>query len=117
MQFATRYSNFYSPHLIGHLQVENVNRFFQFIHVQTLRLRPSPQLKAEFSNPSASFHSTQSVAAVAMSKFDEKSPLPYEKLVERLAVVKSRLGRPLTLSEKVLYSHLDDPKGQGRCIP
>ena len=85
-------------------------------HVQTLRLRPSPQLKAEFSNPSAGFHSTQSVAAVAMSKFDEKSPLPYEKLVERLAVVKSRLGRPLTLSEKVLYSHLDDPKGQGRCI-
>ena len=49
---------------------------------------------------------------MAMSKFDEKSPLPYEKLVERLAVVKSRLGRPLTLSEKVLYSHLDDPKGQ-----
>ena len=48
-----------------------------------------------------------------MSKFDEKSPLPYEKLVERLSVVKSRLGRPLTLSEKVLYSHLDDPKGQG----
>jgi len=79
---------------------------------QTLRLRPSPQLKAEFFNPSAGFHSSQSVAAAAMSKFDEKSPLPYEKLVERLSVVKSRLGRPLTLSEKVLYSHLDDPKGQ-----
>jgi len=79
---------------------------------QTLRLRPSPQLKAEFFNPSAGFHSSQSVAAVAMSKFDEKSALPYEKLVERLSVVKSRLGRPLTLSEKVLYSHLDDPKGQ-----
>ena len=80
--------------------------------MQTLRLRPSPQLKAEFSDRSAGFHTTQNVAAVAMSKFDEKSPLPYEKLVERLAVVKSRLGRPLTLSEKVLYSHLDDPKGQ-----
>ena len=29
-----------------------------------------------------------------------------------MQVVKSRLARPLTLSEKVLYSHLDDPAGQ-----
>merc|ERR1711992_144471 len=27
-------------------------------------------------------------------------------------VVKQRLGRPMTLSEKILYSHLDDPAGQ-----
>ena len=47
-----------------------------------------------------------------MSKFDATSEMPYEKLVSKLAVVKSRLGRPLTLSEKVLYSHLDDPAGQ-----
>merc|ERR1712241_1477930 len=40
------------------------------------------------------------------------SAMPYEKLVANLEVVKSRLGRPLTLSEKVLYSHLDDPAGQ-----
>merc|ERR1712012_458969 len=43
---------------------------------------------------------------------DESSPMPYEKLVANLEVVKSRLGRPLTLSEKILYSHLDDPAGQ-----
>lgn len=49
---------------------------------------------------------------MAMSKFDETSPLPYEKLLKNLEVVKSRLGRPLTLSEKVLYSHLDDPANQ-----
>ena len=47
-----------------------------------------------------------------MSKLDASSEMPYEKLVSKLAVVKSRLGRPLTLSEKVLYSHLDDPAGQ-----
>ena len=47
-----------------------------------------------------------------MSKFDASSPMPYEKLVSRLAIVRSRLGRPLTLSEKVLYSHIDDPAGQ-----
>jgi len=38
--------------------------------------------------------------------------MPYEKLLKNLEVVKSRLNRPLTLSEKVLYSHLDDPQGQ-----
>lgn len=46
-----------------------------------------------------------------MSKFDPK-PLPYDQLTKNLEVVKKRLGRDMTLSEKVLYSHLDDPKGQ-----
>ncbi|MDI1485035.1 MAG: Aconitate hydratase mitochondrial [Ramalina farinacea] len=31
---------------------------------------------------------------------------------ENLQVVRSRLNRPLTYAEKVLYSHLDDPHGQ-----
>merc|ERR1712135_57920 len=52
------------------------------------------------------------VANVAMSKFDKNSTMPYEKLVKNLEVVKSRLNRPMTLSEKILYSHLDDPAGQ-----
>jgi len=55
---------------------------------------------------------TSRVACVAMSKFDQTSEMPYEKLVSNLEVVKSRLARPLTLSEKILYSHLDDPAGQ-----
>merc|ERR1712012_557236 len=55
---------------------------------------------------------TSRVANVAMSKFDQTSPMPYEKLLKNLEVVKSRLNRPLTLSEKILYSHLDDPAGQ-----
>nr|XP_026499016.1 probable aconitate hydratase, mitochondrial [Vanessa tameamea] len=54
---------------------------------------------------------TAAAAQVAMSKFD-KVPLPYDKLTKTLEVVKKRLGRDMTLSEKVLYSHLDDPKGQ-----
>jgi aconitate hydratase len=49
---------------------------------------------------------------VALSKFDTSVYLPYEKLCERLDIVRSRLNRPLTMSEKVLYSHLDDPKNQ-----
>ena len=31
---------------------------------------------------------------------------------ENLSIVRSRLNRPLTYAEKILYSHLDDPHGQ-----
>ncbi|XP_043471926.1 probable aconitate hydratase, mitochondrial [Leptopilina heterotoma] len=51
-------------------------------------------------------------AKVAMSKFDSSNYLPYEKLDSNLQVVKKRLNRPLTLSEKVLYSHIDEPSKQ-----
>ncbi|CAH1794200.1 unnamed protein product [Owenia fusiformis] len=49
---------------------------------------------------------------VAMSKFETDRNLPYEKLQDNLNIVKKRLGRPLTLSEKILYSHIDDPQNQ-----
>lgn len=59
------------------------------------------------------FHASCAMSSkVALSKFDTNVYLPYEKLVERLDIVKKRLNRPLTMSEKVLYSHLDDPKNQ-----
>lgn len=60
-------------------------------------------------------HSSPSIAAaakVAMSKFEPDRYLPYEKLADNLDTVKNRLKRPMTLSEKILYSHLDDPKNQ-----
>ena len=34
------------------------------------------------------------------------------KMSENLSVVRSRLNRPLTYAEKILYSHLDNPHGQ-----
>uniref|UniRef100_A0A182IXZ9 Aconitate hydratase, mitochondrial n=1 Tax=Anopheles atroparvus TaxID=41427 RepID=A0A182IXZ9_ANOAO len=59
------------------------------------------------------FHASCAAASkVALSKFDQNVYLPYEKLQKNLEIVKKRLGRPLTLSEKVLYSHLDDPANQ-----
>ncbi|XP_018326262.1 probable aconitate hydratase, mitochondrial [Agrilus planipennis] len=61
------------------------------------------------------FHISPLAAAaskVAMSNFDKDQYLPYEKLVKNLEVVKKRLGRPLTASEKILYSHLDEPDKQ-----
>ncbi|MDE2305197.1 MAG: aconitate hydratase [Gammaproteobacteria bacterium] len=36
----------------------------------------------------------------------------YQAMERRLAVVRRRLRRPLTLAEKVLLGHLDDPQGQ-----
>jgi len=36
----------------------------------------------------------------------------YKKMEERLDKVRSRLGRPLTFAEKVLFGHLADPSGQ-----
>ena len=55
---------------------------------------------------------TSIVANTALSKFDQKFPIPYENLIKNLEVVKQRLNRPMTLSEKILYSHLDDPANQ-----
>lgn len=49
---------------------------------------------------------------VALSKFDQDRYLNYDKLVDNLKIVRDRLQRPLTLSEKILYSHLDNPSGQ-----
>jgi aconitate hydratase len=36
----------------------------------------------------------------------------YSTLDERLAIGRERLGRPLTLAEKILINHLDDPRNQ-----
>ena len=35
----------------------------------------------------------------------------YAKLHERLAAVRKRVNRPMTLTEKILFGHLDDPAG------
>ena len=47
-----------------------------------------------------------------MSKFEPDRLLPYDKLSSNLNIIKKRLNRPLTLSEKILYSHIDQPETQ-----
>ncbi|KAJ6189754.1 hypothetical protein N7519_004662 [Penicillium mononematosum] len=49
---------------------------------------------------------------VEMTNQETGHYINYKKMSENLAIVRSRLQRPLTYSEKVLYSHLDDPHGQ-----
>lgn len=49
---------------------------------------------------------------VAISPLEPNTPLSYDKVRARLAIVRERLNRPLTLGEKILYGKLEDPKGQ-----
>uniref|UniRef100_A0A915ABB1 Aconitate hydratase, mitochondrial n=1 Tax=Parascaris univalens TaxID=6257 RepID=A0A915ABB1_PARUN len=51
-------------------------------------------------------------ANVPISRFEPHHYLPYEKLEKNVAIVRKKLNRPLTLSEKILYGHLDDPAKQ-----
>ncbi|KAH8653324.1 aconitase family-domain-containing protein [Xylariales sp. PMI_506] len=49
---------------------------------------------------------------VKQNNWEEGNFINYKKMSENLAVVRSRLNRPLTYAEKILYSHLDDPLNQ-----
>lgn len=45
-----------------------------------------------------------------MSRFETGTKIDYKTLNQKLQVVQNRLQRPLTVSEKIVYSHLDDPE-------
>lgn len=49
---------------------------------------------------------------VAMSLLEKDSYINYQRIEDNLAIVRQRLNRPLTFSEKILYGHLDDPHNQ-----
>ncbi|XP_059388100.1 aconitate hydratase, mitochondrial [Carassius carassius] len=49
---------------------------------------------------------------VSMSRFEPNSYINYDNLRSNIDIVRKRLNRPLTLSEKIVYGHLDDPAGQ-----
>eukprot|EP00301_Raphidiophrys_heterophryoidea_P027910 c9886_g1_i1.p1 GENE.c9886_g1_i1~~c9886_g1_i1.p1 ORF type:complete len:789 (-),score=217.91 c9886_g1_i1:166-2490(-) len=48
-------------------------------------------------------------SAPAMSRFDPNHSINYNKIDDNLKFVRKTLNRPLTLAEKVVYGHLDDP--------
>jgi len=49
---------------------------------------------------------------VAISRFEPDNFIQYDKYTSVLSTVRQRLNRPLTLSEKILYSHLNEPESQ-----
>eukprot|EP01089_Gocevia_fonbrunei_P019757 TRINITY_DN7098_c0_g1_i2.p1 TRINITY_DN7098_c0_g1~~TRINITY_DN7098_c0_g1_i2.p1 ORF type:complete len:497 (+),score=140.14 TRINITY_DN7098_c0_g1_i2:71-1492(+) len=44
-----------------------------------------------------------------MSRHEPNTQLPYEKLDKNLSIVRKTVTKPLTLAEKIVYSHLADP--------
>ncbi|XP_052771754.1 aconitate hydratase, mitochondrial-like [Mya arenaria] len=63
--------------------------------------------------PSRYIHTSPAAAQkVAMSRLEPDQHIDYDRIAQRVDVVKNRLSRPLTLSEKILYGHIDDPKNQ-----
>ena len=66
---------------------------------------------------SRSLATPAAAAAAAAAAVDARVPTfhpsrlpPYAELLSNLAVVRALLNRPLTLSEKILYSHLQSPE-------
>ncbi|XP_069764848.1 aconitate hydratase, mitochondrial isoform X1 [Narcine bancroftii] len=51
-------------------------------------------------------------AKIAMSRFEPNEYVNYELLQKNVSIVRKRLDKPLTLSEKIVYGHLDDPANQ-----
>lgn len=49
---------------------------------------------------------------VNQNLLESHSFINYKKHLENVEIVKSRLNRPLTYAEKLLYGHLDDPHNQ-----
>lgn len=49
---------------------------------------------------------------IPISLLEPNHPLPYPKLQHKLQQLRRRLVRPLTLSEKILYTHLRNPLEQ-----
>jgi aconitate hydratase len=49
---------------------------------------------------------------VRQNNWEHGTFINYKKMSETLDVVRQRINRPLTYSEKVLYGHLDDPHQQ-----
>src|SRR5690348_11823940 len=49
---------------------------------------------------------------VAIESTPEMASAVYATMARNLAVVRRRLGKPLTLADKILLGHLDDPEHQ-----
>lgn len=47
-----------------------------------------------------------------MSNFEKSKSINYQWLEQNIKIARDRLGHPLTLAEKIVYGHLDDPKNQ-----
>ncbi|KAI3642296.1 hypothetical protein MP228_011851 [Amoeboaphelidium protococcarum] len=54
----------------------------------------------------------QQLNKVMMNNLEKNQYINYKRIEDNLKIVRERLQRPLTLSEKIVYGHLDDAKNQ-----
>ena len=47
-----------------------------------------------------------------MSTLEKGKSINYKRIDDNLKVIRDRLQSPLTLAEKIVYGHLEDPKNQ-----
>ena len=73
-------------------------------------LSPSHPAVAPSALPLLRHFATSKVPKAPLSVHEKDKSLPYDKIAERLAIVRAELKGPLTLAEKIVYSHLDNPK-------
>jgi aconitate hydratase len=66
-----------------------------------------PQMSSQVAVAPRRFMSSGS--NTPLSVHEPNSDLPYAKMAEKLAVVRQHITGPLTLAEKIIYGHLDDP--------
>ncbi|PVV02471.1 hypothetical protein BB560_003073 [Smittium megazygosporum] len=76
-------------------------------------LKAQSKLPLRFSTRSfGSSVNDPALNSVPMSSLEPNKFINYSKLQENINIVKKRLNRPLTLSEKIVYGHLDEPSSQ-----
>ncbi|PLW25484.1 hypothetical protein PCANC_26070 [Puccinia coronata f. sp. avenae] len=92
-----------SPHPKHVLQQANM------ITCQVRRVASKP-IAQSLSRCYASHASKIGDTKVSMSNLEKEKYINYQRIEDNLQVVRRRLNRPLTLSEKVLYGHLDNPQ-------
>lgn len=81
------------------MRLQNVTRFH----------KPSRSL---YSTAKHQYHRYHSSTHTPISILEPNYLLPYPKLQHKLHQLRRRLHRPLTLSEKLLYTHLRNPLEQ-----
>merc|ERR1719348_2382104 len=80
------------------------------------RLRLQRAVRSLKWRPRKSLTSISSRTFVPISNLELPVELPYKKLTSNLQIVRKTLNKPLTLAEKVVYSHLDDPESVGSVV-
>ncbi|KAL4071678.1 aconitase family-domain-containing protein [Scleroderma yunnanense] len=71
-------------------------------------MRPLQRLAAGLATAAPRIGDTK----VPMSLLEKDAYINYQRIEDNLAIIRERLRRPLTLSEKIVYGHLDDPHHQ-----